>query len=199
MPILLGLTILVGVRASRAVSAALLGCMVLSGLVLLSPYDRFSGRYAWHLEYGHYGKVVEQAHDNRLMARTIPEVLNRLPEGAVLVGTLQWTIVQARVAGIVAAENFDGVPGLVGFHFPGAPGRALISFQDAKLKDLLEKRRAATAGGLYFDSRLEGMLRRWMSIEIANYAKPVDMTGRSLRSLLSAAGLSNAEAVAPSR
>ena len=199
LPILLGLTILLAVRAGKAVSAAFLGCVVLSGLVLLSPYDRFSGRYGWHLEYGHYAKAIEQAYDNRLMARTVPETLNRLPPGAVLVDSIQWTIPQAHAAGITEVADFEGIPGLIGVRFGGAPGRALVSYQNAKLKDFLEKRRANPDSGVYFDIRWQGMLRRWMNLEIAEYAKPVVVGGQALRSLWSVAGLSNADAAALGR
>ena len=197
LPILLGITIFLTVRRGKIVSLGLLACTVLSGVVLLSPYYRDSGRHRWHLEEGHYFKAIEQASDNRLMARTVPQALNRLPEGAVLLETVQWTALQARVAQIQKVDDFDGIPDLTGFRFGAVSGnRFLVSFQEEKLKDLLERRRAVPRGGVYYDSRLGGMLRRWMSIEISQYARPVVMGGQPLHELLSVAGLSSAKAIA---
>lgn len=197
LPILLGLTIFVSVHTGRTAQAALLGCAVLSGMVLLSPYNRDSGRHAWHLESGHYAKIIEQAHDSRLMARTVPETLNQLPGGAVLVSSIQWTLPQARVAAITEVRGFDDVPGLVGYRFGAAPGRTLVSFQDEKLKPFLERRRAR--GEVYFDPRLQGMLRRWVAIEIADYARPAVVGGSPLGRLLSVAGLSSTAVAAIAR
>lgn len=193
LPVLLAFTILGTAHFGKLVSWGLLSCAVISGFVFLSPYFRDTGQHKWHIEEGHYFKAIEEASDNRLMARTVPEALNRLPEGAVLLETVQWTALQARMTRIERVVNFDGISGLTAFQFGAVPGgRYLVSFQEEKLKDLLEKRRAARLGGIYYDSRLEGMLRRWMKIEISHYGKPVIVGGKALRRLLSLAGRPNA-------
>jgi hypothetical protein len=196
LPILLGATIFLSVRLARLGSLALLTCSVAAGLVLLSPYRRDSGEHRWHIEGGHYFNAIEQACDNRLMAKTMLAALQKLPDGAVLVANVRWTLPQARLVPIETVSDVDGVAGLMGFRFGDVPGnRLLVSFQEAKLKDLLERRQSAPGGGVYYDSRLEGMLRRWMGLEPSHYGRPLTVGGQSLRGLLSVAGLSNAEVV----
>ena len=155
--------------------------------------DRNTGQHRWHVEEGYYAKTVEAACDNRLSVRILPEVLNTLPENALLLGAIQWTEMQARAARIVTVENLDGIQGATGYRFEGVTGgQTMVNYQDPKLKELLEEHRSDPRGGIYYDGRLEGLTRRWMHIELSAYAKPLGLGRRSLSKLLSVAGLPNA-------
>jgi MFS family permease len=197
LPIFLGVTIVLSTRCATVVSVALLGCSIVSGIVSLSPYDRNTGRYGWHLGAGHYAKTVEAAYDNRLMARTVPELLNRLPTDALFIGGVQWTEKQAQVAKIETVSDYDGIRGAIGYHFARVSGgQTLVSFQDSKLKEVLEKRRAYPRGGVYYDGRFAGMTQRWIHVDLSDYGTPVVLDSRPLAGLLSVVGRSHMSAVA---
>jgi hypothetical protein len=200
LPILLAATVFLAVHLSARWTAALLACSLLSGVFSLSPYDRDGGHFGLHVQSGHLGKTIEDAYDNRMTAGALTALLGRLPEHSVLVGRIAWSDAQARAARIETVQDYRGIPGLVAFRFAGLPGdRVVVSFQDGKLKELLG-RQHELAGGMYYDVRLAGMLRRWMDIEITESAKPVVvLAGSPLRQLLAVVGRSVAQIAANTR
>ncbi|HUP04958.1 MAG TPA: hypothetical protein VMU19_13270 [Bryobacteraceae bacterium] len=196
LPFLAGAILFFQAYAPKSWNYALLLSSVLAGLVVASPYDNQQDVYGWKLGEGWYGRLTQQARDNRLQMATLRKFLQNAPPRTVLVARCSWTRDQAQAGGLQAIANYRGIGGLTAYTFAGlGEDRVAVHFQEPKLIELLSGERGSATEppvSVVFDRNLLGLLRRWAHFDPERYGQTVALPSHPFAELWSHAGESNA-------
>jgi hypothetical protein len=202
LPILIAIILLVQTFAGRAWAYALLAGSVLSGIFILSPYDRVRDRYVWHIEPGWYQEEIAEANQNRFQLRDIHATLAGLPTRSLLVTTNTWTAEEAAKFPLDQVQHVGPVNGLtaaVAFSDLGAD-RVSVDIHEPKLLELLQYASSGDPGNripIYYESQFLGLLRRWSGLNLERFGTAVNFTGAPLAKAI--AGLRSSQAAPQSR
>jgi hypothetical protein len=199
LPFLAGAILLFQAYAPKVWNYALLVSSVAIGLVILSPYDNEQDAYGWRFSSGWYSQMARRARDNRLQINTIRAFLESSPARTVLVAHCGWTQEQARKADVREVPDYQGIAGLTGHAFASlGEDRACVSFQEPKLRQLLEQARTGAGGqpmSVVYERTLTALLRRWNRLDLSRYGRAVDLPSEPFQELWRHAGQSNVDVV----
>jgi hypothetical protein len=199
IPILIAIILLVQVSAGKAWAYVLLAGSVLSGVFILSPYDRIRDRYVWHIEQGWYQEEVAEANQNRFQLMDVHAALSRMPSRALLITLNIWTSEQATTFALEQVQQIGPVNGLtnvLAFSDLGT-GRVAVDIHEPKLLELLHYATSGDSGNpipIYYESQYLGLLRRWGDLNLKQFGKEVSFADDPLSKAI--AGL-RASPVAP--
>jgi hypothetical protein len=178
LPVLVGITLWVQFCGGRKWAVTLLIASVSAGVVMLSPLDRETDEYRWHLEQGWYRQNYEEAYQNRFQLQTIRSLLSTLPQNSILIARPRWTIEQSERSDLKILTGVAGVPLSQAWSFSRlGPERIVIDPGESNLRELLDRVTTNSAPGnrmtVVYDKASLGPLRRWSHLDLALYGSSV--------------------------